>query len=193
MLQKKIPTNKWLILDNQSSIRQISKTVKFPLTKKHKLIMHKLIDFVRFSQNPLKNINQKIKPAVGLAAPQIGVNIKMYYIRININNLKHNNQQIIEHALINPNIIYIDNQLVCLKEGEGCLSVIKQHKGYVPRYFKIQVEGYDYLKKKYICLKVKSYEAIVFQHEQTHLEGQLYYDFINQNNPWKKENNWIII
>ncbi|UZQ29853.1 MAG: peptide deformylase [Spiroplasma phoeniceum] len=44
--------------------------------------MQKLFDFARYSHTPKKNNANKIRPAVGLAAPQIGHNLKMYYIRI---------------------------------------------------------------------------------------------------------------
>ncbi|WP_353487019.1 peptide deformylase, partial [Spiroplasma phoeniceum] len=47
--------------------------------------------------------------------------------------------------------------------------------------------GYDYLKQQQVTITARSYEAIVFQHEQAHLEGKLYYDLINKKAPWTKK------
>ncbi|WP_374696207.1 peptide deformylase [Spiroplasma endosymbiont of Polydrusus formosus] len=193
MLQNEIPTKDWLVFDNTSSIRQSSKEVAFPLASDNELVMKKLIDFVKYSQDPQKNNGHAIRPAVGLAAPQIGHNIKMYYIRIEDTDEETETKKITEHAMINPKIIGKSNQLACIKEGEGCLSVNGDKEGLVPRSFRIIVEGYDYLKQQQVTITVRSYEAIVFQHEQAHLEGKLYYDLINKKMPWIKKSDWIIL
>ena len=192
MLQSEVPNKSWLVFDDTTSIREPSVDVKIPLSKNDELIMHKLIDFVRYSQDPTENKDHAIRPAVGLAAPQIGANVNMYYIRIDTTDDETKQQTIIEHALVNPKIIGYSSQLACLEEGEGCLSVAIDHEGYVPRSFRILVEGYDYLKQEKIKITVRGYEAIVFQHEQAHLEGKLYYDLIN-NNPWLKKPEWILL
>ncbi|UZQ31339.1 MAG: peptide deformylase [Spiroplasma phoeniceum] len=49
------------------------------------------------------------------------------------------------------------------------------------------VEGYDYLKQQQVTITAHGLEAIVFQHEQGHLEGKLYYDLINKTGPWMKK------
>ncbi len=190
MLQNKVPNNSWLVKDNNKKIREKSIDVKLPLSKEDELVMKRLIDFVKFSQDSDKNKNELVRPAVGLAAPQIGHNIKMFYINIRKDNYSKKN---VEHALINPEIIGTSVKKAALEYGEGCLSVDKNHEGYVERSYKIILTGYDYLQQKNVKITVKNYEAIVVQHEQGHLNGKLYYDIININNPWKqnKDVNYI--
>lgn len=183
MLQTKKPSKAWLVFDNTPSIRQTSSPVPFPLSTEHETIMQQLIDFVRFSQDPKQNINHIVRPAVGLAAPQIGENLNMYYIRIEETDDKTGEKIVTEHAMINPKIIGKSSQLACIEEGEGCLSVDGDKEGFVPRSFRILVSGYDYLLQKEVQITARNYEAIVFQHEQEHLEGKLYYDLINKKNP----------
>ncbi len=193
MLQNEIPTKNWLVFDDTPSIRQPSIDVSVSLTPENELVMQKLIDFVRYSQDPQKNSGHTIRPAVGLAAPQIGHNLKMYYIRIEETDDKTEDKKIIEHAMINPKIIGKSEQIACTEEGEGCLSVNGDKEGFVPRSFRIIIEGYDYLKQQQVTITARSYEAIVFQHEQAHLEGKLYYDLINKKAPWTKKSDWIIV
>ncbi|WP_253301482.1 peptide deformylase [Spiroplasma endosymbiont of Phyllotreta cruciferae] len=193
MLQNEIPNKDWLVFDDTPSIQQSSNNVSFPLSPENELVMQKLIDFVRYSQDLQKNDKQTIRPAVGLAAPQIGHNIKMYYIRIEDTDDETGTKKVIEHAMINPTIIGKSAQLACIEEGEGCLSVDGDKEGFVPRSFRIIIDGYDYLKQQQVTITVRSYEAIVFQHEQEHLEGKLYYDLINKKNPWLKNSDWIIL
>ncbi len=60
-----------------------------------------------------------------------------------------------------------------LVEGwEGCFS-ISGLRGVVPRYKKIQYQGYD-LKGKLITRVAEDFHARVVQHECDHLDGVLY-------------------
>lgn len=67
--------------------------------------------------------------------------------------------------------------------GEGCLSIEEEIKGYVPRFSKIKVVGYDENDKK-ITLTLTGLESICFQHEIDHLNGILFYDHINKEDPF---------
>ncbi len=185
-----IPKSTWLVKDNKKSIRIKSHNVQFPISNENKNIMEKLIYFVKYSQDKKKNINNEIIPAVGLAAPQIGKNINMYYVRLN---KEVANGKITEYALINSKIVGMVNQFVALESGEGCLSVSNNYEGYVHRSYKIIVEGYDYIQKKNIKIEAKGYLAIVLQHEQDHLIGKLYYDYINKKNPWEQKKDAIYL
>ncbi|MFU0252528.1 peptide deformylase [Spiroplasma sp. Moj] len=80
-----------------------------------------------------------------------------------------------------------------LEKGEGCFSVRNNQEGFVPCSFEIIVESYDYLKQQQVTITARGLEAIVFQHEQGHLEGNLYYDLINKTEPWMKKSDWIIV
>ncbi|MGL5268528.1 MAG: peptide deformylase [Spiroplasma sp.] len=194
LLQKEIPNPTWIVKDNKKALLSDCKSVFLPLSKKDELIMKKMIDWVRVSQqDKALNNSQKMTEAIGIAAPQIGANIKMYYILLPLFDEKINKITYIEHALINPKISGKSKQIGALKHGEGCLSVDYKHEGLVPRSYKIHVSGYDFLKKKHVNLVVRNYEAIVFQHEQDHLEKKLYYHHINKKDPWFKNDDWIII
>ncbi|WP_342275253.1 peptide deformylase [Spiroplasma endosymbiont of Cantharis lateralis] len=194
LLQSQLPTNKWLWKDNQPEIiRNSSLDVELPLSKENDLVMRKLIDFVRYSQDP--DLNKKenedyLRPAVGLAAPQIGSNTNMFFARFEWD---VENDDVEEYAIINGKITANSDQITYLSDGEGCLSVDKDHKGLVPRSYKIQVEGYDWFKQEYIELTLRGYHAIVFQHELEHNQGKLYYDRINKEDPHYNEESWIVI
>lgn len=193
LLQEQMPSMTWIVRDNQKSLLSDCKSVSLPLSKENQLIMQKMIDWVRVSQDSKLNSNKELTEAIGIAAPQLGYNLKMYYILLPIFNEEKNKVTYYEHALINPKIIAKSEQVAALKPGEGCLSVDQKHEGLVPRSYKIHVTGYDFLKKKHINLIIRGYEAIVFQHEQDHLEKKLYYHHINKKDPWFKNDDWIII
>ncbi|AUM62916.1 peptide deformylase [Spiroplasma monobiae] len=194
LLQNEIPTNKWLWKDTQPEvIRNKSVDVELPLNKENELVMNKLIDFVRYSQDPSLNKKENedyLRPAVGLAAPQIGSNTNMFFARFEWD-IEGNDVE--EFAMVNAKIVAKSDQIGCLSDGEGCLSVDKDHKGIVPRSYKIQVKGYDWLTKEEVDLTLRGYHAIVFQHELEHNQGQLYYDRINEQEPNFKDESWIVI
>ncbi|WP_339023015.1 peptide deformylase [Spiroplasma endosymbiont of Crioceris asparagi] len=194
-LSKEKPTNKWLTKDNNPEIiRATSPDVKYPMNKEDDLCMKKLIDFVNFSQdeklNAPEGTPEHLRPAVGLAAPQIGINKNMFYIKIcwedEVNTID-------EYAVVNCKITARSEQLTYLKGGEGCLSVDGDRRGVVPRNYKIEVEFYDYLKDKNYVMILRGYTAIVFQHEYDHIIGKLYYDHINKEDPEYFEEDWIEI
>ncbi|PPE06158.1 peptide deformylase [Williamsoniiplasma lucivorax] len=200
LLQKEIPTNNWLVKDtNEAIIRAFSSNVEdvLNLTSQEKECIEKLIDFVRFSQDPILNdVNniEHLRPAVGLAAPQIGVNKNMFYVRIEWPGENENDEMIIEeYAMINPKCLSKSAQICAIESGEGCLSVEHDHEGIVPRAYKVIVEGFDYLTQKDIKLTLRGYASIVFQHELEHNEGHLYYDLIDNQNPNYVDESWILI
>ena len=67
--------------------------------------------------------------------------------------------------------------------GEGCLSVDRNVPGYVPRHARITVKfkTIDGEEKK---MRLKGLPAIAFQHELDHLNGVMFYDRINEKNPF---------
>ncbi|MCL8211516.1 Peptide deformylase 2 [Mesoplasma sp. JKS002658] len=197
LLQEQIPTNDWLIKDNESTIiRRISDNVLDVehLNADEEQTMQRLIDFVRYSQDPDLNPEDKpdhLRPAVGLAAPQIGINKNLFFIRIEWD--KDDLTKVEEIAAINPKILSRSSQIVALEDGEGCLSVDIDHEGLVPRSYKVIVSYYDYLSKKLVNRTLRGYQAVVFQHEYDHNIGKLYYDHINQENPYFKKDDWLFI
>ncbi len=105
-------------------------------------------------------------PGVGLAAPQVGHQIRVVVLDVNPATQPKN-----LIALINPEIISSEGECVW---DEGCLSLpdfteeVKRNKKVVVRYQNlegetVEIEGNDLL-------------AIVLQHEIEHLEGILLVD-----------------
>lgn len=113
---------------------------------------------------------------VGLAAPQVGQNVRICVIG-NTNSRKDENS-FDEKILINPQIISKSKEKD--RDIEGCLSV--------PNITAV-VERYSTLEYKYMDLagqthyeKISGYEARVIQHEIDHLDGVLFTDRIKKYN-----------
>ena len=91
-------------------------------------------------------------------------------------------------VFINPKIVSYSDELTYLPGGEGCLSVDREVKGLIHRPKKIKVQGYVYdFEKNEAVLKtvvLKGYLAVVFGHEFDHLNGILFVDRVNKENPF---------
>lgn len=106
----------------------------------------------------------------GLAAPQIGVSLRVVIFSINHNPRYPQVEPIPETILINPQIRTLTDDSD--SGWEGCLSV-PGLRGLVPRYRRIHYAGYDVSG----CLferEVEGFHARVVQHEVDHLNGILY-------------------
>lgn len=166
--------------DNVPSLRGKCKDVELPLSEKDKNTLNEMLEYLKLSQNPdFKAKHPTVREGVGLAAPQIGVNKKMLVVYYPIEN------GYIEYQLVNPIIKSSSLKLCFLSGGEGCLSVDKPHKGKVYRPYKIKVEAYSLKDDKMIEINARGYDAIVLQHEIDHLHGILFYDHIDEKDPFK--------
>ena len=106
----------------------------------------------------------------GLAAPQIGENLRVVVFGYQTNPRYPDAVAVPETVLINPQIEALDDEL---ESGwEGCLSV-PGLRGLVPRYRHIRYQGYDQ-NGKVIERSVSDFHARVVQHECDHLDGILY-------------------
>lgn len=119
----------------------------------------------------------KIRPGVGIAAPQVGVTKRMF--AMNCVDFLDEKQTQYFYAWINPQIIARSERMTYLPGGEGCLSVDRTTEGLVtPRHAAIKVKGtvynYETGKLKNVTMTLEGYPAIVFQHEYDHLDGILY-------------------
>ncbi len=80
------------------------------------------------------------KDGAGLAAPQIGVNLRVVIFGFDVNPRYPDADSIPQTILINPVIVELNDQR---EEGwEGCLSVPGM-RGLVPRYTDIRYSGFD--------------------------------------------------
>ena len=177
-----------IVKDTNQSIREKCSDVDLPPSKDDIKLLKNMINYLKLSQDEKYAEKHNIRPGVGLAAPQIGINRKMIAIYYELDEKNK-----VALGLINPHIVSNSVKECYLKNGEGCLSVDEDHKGYVYRYFKITVKAFDVIQNKDIEIVARGYDAIVLQHEIDHLSGILYYDRIDKKNPFLKKDNSIEI
>lgn len=107
---------------------------------------------------------------VGLAAPQIGVNLRVVIFGVQKNPRYPDVEEVPETVLINPVITVLDEETE--DAWEGCLS-LPGLRGLVPRFRNIRYQGYDEQGAP-IDRTVSGFHARVVQHECDHLDGILY-------------------
>jgi peptide deformylase len=106
----------------------------------------------------------------GLAAPQIGVSLRVVIFGVESNPRYPQAEQVPFTVLINPTLTPIGDEM---EEGwEGCLSVPGM-RGLVPRYRRLRYIGVDAAGAP-IDRTVSDFHARVVQHEVDHLDGILY-------------------
>src|SRR5467141_4174218 len=100
-------------------------------------------------------------PGVGLAAPQVGVGLRVVVIKTDTN----------LHTLVNPEMVKWEGEQVGL---EGCLS-IPGYVGEVKRAQRVVVRGLN-RHGKTVRIKGDDLLARAFQHEIDHINGVLFID-----------------
>lgn len=171
-----------IIKEDHLDIRKMSEDVKLPLSKEDKQTMFDMYEYLinGYDEELAKKLN--IRPGVGIAAPQIDVLKKMFVIVA-----YDEHDELHEYGVINPKIISHSEELTYLPSGEGCLSVDREVKGLIHRPKKITVEfdsfNFETGSTQHVKLRLKGYIAVVFQHENDHLSGKLFFDHINKENP----------
>lgn len=106
----------------------------------------------------------------GLAAPQIGVGLRVVLFGFEKNPRYPDRGPVPMTTLINPRIEPLDDTLS--EDWEGCLSVPGM-RGRVPRYARIRYSGYT-AQGEFFEREVDDFHARVVQHECDHLDGVLY-------------------
>ncbi|UQZ73685.1 peptide deformylase [Niallia circulans] len=167
-----------IIRDGHPTLRQVASEVIMPPSEEEKNILKSMMEYLINSQNPELADKYGLRGGVGLAAPQINVSKRMIAVHV-----KDENDKQYSYALFNPKIISHSIEKAYLTTGEGCLSVDETIPGFVPRYARITLKGID-LEGKEVKLRLKGLPAIVFQHEIDHLNGVMFYDHINEKDPF---------
>lgn len=103
-------------------------------------------------------------PGVGLAAPQVGVGLRVVVIKTDTN----------LHTLVNPEMVKWEGEQVGL---EGCLSV-PGYVGEVKRHMQVVARGLN-RHGKAIKIKGDGLLARAIQHEIDHLDGILFLDHLS--------------
>ena len=177
-----------IVKDSNPSLREKSEEVK-EITPELIDFVNQMHDYLVASQDEELSAKHNLREGVGLAAPQVGRNIKALVVYFE--EPTEEGSRIIDHRLINPKIILESVKEVYLSGGEGCLSVDDVHEGYVYRHNKIQVKAFNVKTKKEEIITARGYEAIVLQHEMDHLNGILFYDRIDKKNPFLQKEDAI--
>ena len=171
-----------IIKEGNHILRTKCVDVELPLSKEDEDAINNMIEYLENSQDEELSKKYDLRPGVGLAAPQIGLNKKMLVILTDdeAGNLHF-------YPMINPKLVSYSEEKTYLEGGEGCLSVDREVKGLVHRAKRVTVDTYLYNDGKLnrCKLRLKGYVAVVFQHEYDHLNGILFIDRINKNNPFE--------
>jgi peptide deformylase len=120
-------------------------------------------------------------PGVGLAAPQVGVGLRVivvedrpeYQAGVSAEDLAARERKPVDfHVLVNPRLVVEDPTPV--EFPEGCLSV-SGYTALVSRARGVRVEALDE-KGSPVSISARGWYARILQHEVDHLEGTLYLD-----------------
>jgi peptide deformylase len=103
---------------------------------------------------------------VGLAAPQVGENLRIFVINVGDGNIR---------KVINPEFLEISKEIE--QNEEGCLSIPGIYKK-VERAKKIKIR-YQNEKGNEVIEEAEDLLARAFQHEYDHLEGILFIDKVS--------------
>lgn len=112
---------------------------------------------------------------VGLAAPQIGLPIRVVTIDLDVMSDEFPELKGYHHAFINPHILETDGEEVSMEEG--CLSLPGIHES-VKRPNRIHVTYLDENLQEHDEW-VEGYVARVMQHEFDHLDGKMFIDHLS--------------
>ena len=110
------------------------------------------------------------RDGVGLAAPQIGVGLRVVIFGFDTNPRYPDAESVPYTVLINPVLTPLSEEIE--EDWEGCLSV-PGLRGLVPRWKRLRYQGLD-LAGRPIDRSVEGFHARVVQHECDHLDGLLY-------------------
>ena len=139
-------------------------------------------DILRTKSVPIKDITSELKefaedmidtmydeknPGVGLAAPQVGRNIRIIVVDLGA---EENSKD--PCIMINPEIIERSSQME--ESKEGCLSLPKR-MGVVPRHTWVMVKWKDLTGSTH-TKKLENLPGRCVQHEIDHLDGVLFPD-----------------
>ncbi len=176
------------ILDEKDKrLRSKNTDVVFPLDKKDKELIQRIIDELTYSQIEEYSLKYDLRPGMGLAFPQLGINKNIIVVVHEVEEGLFDN-----YVFINPKLVSHSEEMIAAEAGEGCLSVNREVEGHVKRYARVTIEGFDEDGNK---IKVRAREelAIAFQHEIDHLNGIIFYDRIDKKKPFYNENELRLI
>ncbi len=172
-------TMKDIIREGNPILRKLAAPVDLPPTKEDQATLQSMLEFLMNSQDEETAEKYGLRAGIGIAAPQIGISKRMIALYLEDDKGKQH-----QYTLFNPKVISHSVEETYLESGEGCLSVDRDVPGYVPRYARVKVSAIN-LDGKPVTLKLKGLPAIAIQHEIDHIDGIMFYDRINEKDPYK--------
>ena len=132
--------SKDIVKEGNQILKNVSTKVNLPLSSEDLACLKSMYEYVVVSAVDELVEKFNIRPGVGIAAPQVGVNKRMF--AVNFTDFLDEKQKRYSYAFINPVITYKSKEMVYLPGGEGCLSVDRDTLGLVtPRHNKITLKS----------------------------------------------------
>ena len=174
-----------IIREGHPTLRTRAEEVTFPLSTEDKQLADDLLQYLINSQDPEVAEKYNLRGGIGLAANQVNSLKRMFAMH-----LDDENGELLSFVAINPRIVSHSVEQTYITAGEGCLSVDRAVPGYVPRHARITVKFMtpDGEEKK---MRLTGLPAICFQHELDHLNGVMFYDRINEKDPFGEIENSV--
>ena len=167
-----------IIREGHPTLRTKAEEVPFPLSTEDRQLAHDLMEYLVNSQNPEMAEKYDLRAGIGIAANQVNVLKRMFALH-----LEDDKGEPVSFVAINPRIVSHSVEQTYLTSGEGCLSVDRNVAGYVPRYARITVK-FKNVEGEEQKIRLSGLPAIAFQHELDHLNGVMFYDRINEKDPF---------
>lgn len=185
-----------IIREGNPTLRAVAQDVTFPLSDEDIVLGEKMMQFLKNSQDPVTAEKMGLRGGVGLAAPQLDISKRIIAVLVpNLPDAEGNPPKeaySLQEVMYNPKIVSHSVQDAALAEGEGCLSVDRVVEGYVVRHSRVTVDYFDKNGENH-RIKLKGYKSIVVQHEIDHTNGIMFYDRINEKNPFAIKEGMLII
>lgn len=185
-----------IIREGNPTLRAVAKDVELPLSDEDIILGEKMMQFLKNSQDPAIAEKMGLRGGVGLAAPQLDISKRIIAVLVPNPEDEEGNPPAqpysLQEIMYNPRIVSHSVQDAALADGEGCLSVDREVPGYVVRHSRVTVEYVDKNGNKQ-KVKLRGYNSMVVQHEIDHTNGIMFYDRINENNPFEIKEGMLII
>jgi len=146
---------------------EIKPSDKNPMLRKKSAPVEKITPEILKLIKEMKEALKVAENGVGLAAPQVGFNIRLFVI---IDELAKDNHTV----FINPEITQVSKKMAI--EEEGCLSLPGKWNE-LPRADKVTIKAMDENGQKF-KMKAKGIIARLMLHEMDHLSGILFTDHL---------------
>ena len=170
-----------ILTEEAKVLRTKSSDISFPLSKTDKKLIQDMMNYLQISQIEESREKYELRAGMGMAFIQLGIPKRIFVI---VQEMEDGTFE--RHVVINPKIKSQSEEIIYVSEGEGCLSIIREIEGVVPRYARMRIIAYNEKGEEYE-IRVREELSVAFQHELDHLDGILFVDRIDKKNPFKNK------